>query len=305
MREMIWQAGIPILGLLYCGAGVSQDQSGPAPKAGVHRVAGDVYMLDSDTTKFAGGNVAALIGADGVLLVDTSSWSGIKVIVPALQQLSDKPVRYVINTHCHGDHWTGNAAFQNAGATIIAHANVLKRLEQKKCDGVTHGLPTITFDAALTVHFDGEEVTAFKVTTSHTDGDAVVYFKNANVVHTGDVFVSLGLPFRSKYAGGDVLGLADALREIVKRVPGDAKVIPGHGPLASIGDIQRAIRILDEMKDAMVRQIKAGKTLDELRAMKVFRPWEGAIGADSVEPFLRDFYDALTGVPLEAKYRLD
>ena len=297
--------GAAILGCLYCSSGFPQDQANAMLKAGVHRVGGDVYMLDTDTTKFSGGNVAALVGSDGVLLVDTSSWSGVKAITAAVSELSEKPVRYVINTHCHGDHWTGNAAYQRAGATIIAHANVLKRLEQKKCDGVTHGLPNITFDTELTVHFDGEDVTAIKVPTSHTDGDAIVYFRKANVVHTGDMFVSLGIPFRSKYAGGDVLGLANALREIVKRVPADAKVIPGHGPLATIGDVQSAIRVLDEMKDAVALQIKAGKTLDEMKAMKVLSPWQAAIGADNEESYLKDFYEALTGVPLEARYRLD
>jgi cyclase len=303
--RILWCSGFAILAIFHCGATFSQDQATAKVTAGVHHIAGDVYMLDTDTTKFEGSNVTALIGSDGVLLVDTSSWSGVKAITAAVSQLSDKPVRYVINTHCHGDHWTGNRAYQNAGATIIAHANVLKRLAQKKCDGVTHGLPAITFDTALTLYFDGEEVTAIKMPTSHTDGDAIVYFQKANVVATGDVFVSLGLPFRSKYAGGDALGLADALREIVKRVPDDAKVIPGHGPLSSIGDIRRAIRILDEMKGAISLQIKNGKSLDELRTMQVLSPWKDAIGADAQESFLKDFYEALTGVPLEARYRLD
>jgi glyoxylase-like metal-dependent hydrolase (beta-lactamase superfamily II) len=291
--------------LFFCSAVLAQDQGRTGVVAGVHHVAGGVYMLDTDTTKFEGGNVAALLGDDGILLVDTSSFSGIKAIDAALNHLSDKPVRYVINTHCHGDHWAGNAAFQAAGATVIAQDNVLKRLEQKKCDGVTHGLPRITFATSLSLRFDGEEVTAIKVPTSHTDGDAIVYFKKANVVETGDVFVSIGLPFRSKYAGGDILGIADALREIVRRVPENAKVIPGHGPLSTIGDIRRAIRILDEMRDAISLQIKNGKTLDDLRVMQVLNPWKDAIGADAEESFLRDFYGALTGVPLEAKYRLD
>jgi len=302
--RMSWRYGVATLAFLFCCTSSAQDQPTVAVTAGVRRVAGDVYMLDTDTSKFEGGNVAALVGSEGVLLVDTSSDSGIKAIVAALDRLSAKPVRYVINTHCHGDHWAGNAAFQAAGATIIAHANVLKRLEQNKCDGTTHGLPTITFDTALTLRFDGEDVTAIKMPASHTDGDAIVYFKKANVVHTGDVVVSLGLPFRSKYAGGDVLGLTEALRQIVKRVPDDAKVIPGHGPLSSMSDIRRAIRILDAMRDAVSLQIKKGKTLDELKAMKVLSPWHNAVGDDE-ESYLRDFYAALTGVPLEARYRLD
>lgn len=292
--------------LIGCGPSYSQDRAVTNPVVGVHRVAGDVYMLDTDTTKFEGGNVAVLVGGDGILLVDTNSGSRTSSIVAALRQLADKPVRYVMNTHCHGDHTGGNAVFQSAGATVIAHANVRTRIEQDKCDKIDQGPPTITFESELTIHFDGEEVTAVKLPTSHTDGDAMVYFKHANVVHTGDVFVSLNLPFRSKYAGGDILGLAGALREIVRRVPENAKVIPGHGPQASISDIQRAIRILDEMKDAVAVQVRQGKTLDELKKMKLLSPWKDAFGAgDDGDYYLRDFYNAVTGVPLEPRFRLN
>jgi cyclase len=294
------------LSLLSCGLSHAQNGEVASPVVGVHRVAGDVYMLDTDTRKFEGGNMAVLVGAEGLLLVDTNSGSHTSAIVAALKKLADRPVRYVINTHCHGDHTGGNAVFQRAGATVIAQSNVRKRLEQDKCDEIQKDLPTLTFDSELTLDFDGEEVTALKLPTSHTDGDAMVYFKHANVVHTGDVFVSINLPFRSKYAGGDILGLADALREIVRRVPEDAKVIPGHGPQASMGDIRRAIRILDEMRDAVAVGVKQGKTLDELTKMKLLSPWQEALGAgDDGSYYLRDFYNALTGVPLEPKFRLN
>src|SRR5579863_7088176 len=234
--RMMLCAGAACVNLIACGLSHSQNLQVSPQVVGVHRVAGDVYMLDTDTTKFEGGNVAVLVGSEGLLLVDTNSASRTTAIVTALKKISGKPVRYVIDTHCHGDHTGGNAAFQREGATVIAQVNVRKRIEQDKCDKIEPGLPTITFDSELTLHFDGEEVTAIKLPTSHTDGDAIVYFKRANVVHTGDAFVSLNLPFHSKYAGGSILGLADALREIVRRVPEDAKVIPGHGPQASISD---------------------------------------------------------------------
>jgi cyclase len=214
---------------LICWVPAFAQSAGNATTVGVHRVAGNVYMLDTDTSKFEGGNVAVLTGKDGTLLVDSNSASRAEAIIAAVKGLSAEPVRYVINTHCHGDHTGGNAAFERLGATIIAHVNVRKRIEQNKCDPIELGAPTITFKSALTLYFDDEEVRVIKVPTSHTDGDSIVYFAKANVVHTGDVFVSLHLPFRSKYAGGDILGIAGALRAIVEQVPANARVIPATG----------------------------------------------------------------------------
>jgi cyclase len=290
---------------LICWMPAFAQSAGSVAGVGIHRVAGNVYMLDTDTRKFEGGNVALLTGKDGALLVDTNVASRSEPIIAAIKGLSVEPVRYVINTHCHGDHTGGNAAFARLGATIIAHVNVRKRLEQNKCDRIELGAPTITFKSALTLYFDDEEVRVIKVPTRHTDGDSIVYFAKANVVHTGDVFVSLHLPFRSKYAGGDILGLTDALRAIVEQVPADAQVIPGHGPLASVSDIQRAIRILDAMKETIAVQVAKGRTLDELKAMKLLEPWKGDLGPGDQDFYLRDFYDALTGKAPEPKYRLE
>jgi glyoxylase-like metal-dependent hydrolase (beta-lactamase superfamily II) len=253
-----------------------------------------MYMLYSTAGPFSAANMAALVGDDGLVLVDGQSQSHTDRTLAALRRLSDKPVRYVINTHCHADHTGNNAIFQRDGATVIAHANTVQRLQQRSCDDVALGSPAVGFDTALILHMDDEEVIATALPAGHTDGDAIVYFKKSNVVHTGDAFVSINVPFHSGY-GGKILGLADALRKIVELVPEDAKVIPGHGPVASIADIRDTIRVLDQVEAAVAQQVENGKTLAELKAMNLLNPWSDELG-EELDWCLDNFYEALAGV---------
>jgi cyclase len=281
-----------VLCLIGSASSWAQNPDGSKQAMSFNRVAGNVYMLDNGTTDFGGGgNIAVLVGNDALVLVDAQSRANVDATVAALRRLSNRLIRYVIDTHCHGDHTGGNETFQREGAVVVAHINVLRRLERKKCDE-TSGFPTITFDTELTLYVDGEEVRVFALPTGHTDGDAIVYFKKANVVHTGDAFVSINVPFHSSYAGGSILGLTDSLRKIVTLVPDDAKVIPGHGPQASISDIRHTIRVLDEVEDAVSQQVGAGKTLDELRAANLLDPWKDSLGAE-LDFCLTEFYRAL------------
>lgn len=295
-----------LIGLTGWGAAHSQEQAGPKQAFTVHRLAADVYMVYNG---FGGGNVAVLVGSDGLVLVDAEEEPRHQLLLAALKPLSDKPVRYVIDTHCHGDHTWGNAAFQRDGATVIAHRNVRKRLETESHCGPRPGtgLPTVTFDSELTLYVDDEEVRITKLPTGHTDGDAMVYFKKANVVETGDAFVSTGLPGPDKSKDGTYLGLIEALQTITRLVPEDAKVIPGHGEQASIADVRHSLQVLEGMRDAIETQIRAGKTLDEIRKMDVLRPWKNTFGEPCVphtpcdhldaEFYLTRFYEALTAAP--------
>jgi cyclase len=259
-----------------------------------HQVAANVYMLDNGTDGFHGGNVAVFVGASEIVLVDAqSSDSNADAMIAAIKRISDKPIRYVINTHCHGDHTGGNATLKKIGATFIAHQNVQRRIEAKKCDHGHFPGPSITFDAEFLLRADGEEVRVIKLPTGHTDGDSIVYFKNANVVHTGDVYVSVNLPFDSKYAGGTMLGLIDQLARIIEIVPDNAKVIPGHGPIASMTDIRKSHATLVAVKEAVAQQIHEGKKLDELVKGDFLKPLIGSVDIREREYYLRKFYDAL------------
>lgn len=288
MRSFLF-VGAAILGLVVGRTAGSQgDSGGPL---NVHRVGGNVYMLDNG----GGGNIALLVSHDGLLLVDAQGWDDPQPVLAALKTISDKPVRYVIDTHCHQDHTAGNTAFQRAGAMIVAQDNVRKRMEAKKCDKEV-ALPTLTFDTELTLHFDDEEVRVIALPTGHTDGDAIVYFKKANVVATGDGFLSSEMPGYSKYAGGNMLGVNEQLRRIVALLPDDVKIITGHGPQSSMNEVRRALKALDEMRDAIAEQVATGKTLDQLSKMNLLEPWADVLGADAPR-YLRFYYDCVAGPP--------
>ena len=296
---------IAIHSLMVCDAACAQEQASPKREFSAHRVAGNVYMLDGD----GGGNITVLVGTDGLVLVDAHMEPQHQGVLAALKRLSDKPVRYVINTHCHGDHTWGNAAFQREGATVIAHRNVRERLAvQSKCGPRPGtGLPTMTFESELTLYVDDEEIQIIKLPVGHTDGDAVVYFKKANVVATGDAFFSTQLGGASRAQNGTMTGVIDELRKIASLVPEDARVIPGHGTPASIGDVRRSLKSLEGMRDAIEQPVRAGKTLDEIRKMNVLSPWNKEFGEPCIphtpcdhldsEYFLTMFHSALTAAP--------
>ncbi|HEV2703664.1 MAG TPA: MBL fold metallo-hydrolase [Steroidobacteraceae bacterium] len=293
-----------LLCLVCCGAAFAQQVATPAREISVHRVAGNVYLLRCDGG--CGANVVALVGSDGLVLVDAAEESVHQKMVAALRQLSDKPVRYVIDTHCHGDHTGGNASFLREGATVIAHRNVRARLAAKSTCGPPPGtgLPTITFDSAMTLYTDDEEIQITKLPTGHTDGDIVVYFKKANVLETGDAFFSNGFGGSDHSNNGTTIGVIDELRTILSLVPADAKIVPGHGTVAAIGDVRDALHTLEAMRDAIQQQIRAGKSLDEIRQMNVLSPWKDLLGdlCDPHKPcdhidsefYLRAFFNELT-----------
>ena len=278
--------------------GPAHSQGGPSGLLNVHRVTANLYWLDNEAS---GGNVAVLVGNDGVLLVDAHGSADAQALLATVKTISDSPIRFVIDTHCHTDHTAGNAALQRAGATVVAQDTLRRRLEAKKCDNDV-ALPTLTFDRELTLHFDDEEVRAIALPKGHTDGDAIVYFTKANVVAVGDAFVSSEHPFYSKYAGGNMLGVNEQLRRIVALFPDDVKIITGHGPLSSRSDVRRVLETLDGMRDAIVPQVAKGKTFAELQEMHLLDPWKNVLPDDARAMYLRFYYDSLG--PPDPKFEL-
>jgi glyoxylase-like metal-dependent hydrolase (beta-lactamase superfamily II) len=302
---------VPIIGLI-CWDGVhAQQPRDPVREMSLHRVAGNVYMLDGSFN--GAGNVAVLVGSDGLVLVDAQEEPVHRRVLAALKSLSDRPVRYVVDTHCHGDHTGGNAAFRREGATLVAHRNVRERLATQSTCGppAGTGLPTVTFDSELTLYADDEEIRIIKLPAGHTDGDVMVYFRKANVVATGDAFFSNALGGPDPSNNGTMTGVIDEMRTIESAVAEDAKVIPGHGAQASMKDVRRTRQVLQGMRDAVQQQIRAGKTLDEIRKMNVLSAWKDHFGAPCVpnvpcdhldsESYLRNFYRALTMVSVPSK----
>jgi cyclase len=283
--------------LLSWGTAWSQQDPGDADIP-IQQVTDNVYVLGNGAT-FSGGNIVVLVGRDGLVLVDAKGESFTGATIAALRKLSDKPVRYVINTHCHSDHVGGNPSFQRAGALVIAHANVYRRLQPEtkriECEQNGVGSPNITFESELTLHFEDEEIRIVALPAGHSDGDAIVYFSKANIVDTGDAFV-MPVPFHSRGAGGTALGLPDELRRILELVPDDAIVIPGHGAQASMNDVRQVLAVLNDVQDAIAQQVRAGKTLDELKAMRILDPWKDSLG-DELEWTLMALYEALAAPP--------
>ena len=228
-------------------------------------VAGNVYML-----KGAGGNIGVSVGPDGILLVDDQFAPLAEKIRNALKELSDEPLRFLINTHFHGDHTGGNVVFGKE-APIISHTNVRKRLQMESPS--KEGLPVVTFDDSLSIHFNGEEIRVIHFPNSHTDGDSVIFFTESNVVHMGDLFFSGRFPYVDLNNGGDVEGLIKHIEQLLTELPPDVKLIPGHGPLSDIDDLKTYHRTLVETTEVIRDQIEAGKSLDEIKAAGLPKKW--------------------------------
>lgn len=238
------------------------------------QVAGNIYMLEG-----SGGNIGVSVGADGILIVDDQFAPLADKIRAALKKLGEGKLRYVLNTHYHGDHVGGNKVF-GTEATIVAHDNVRKRLSgEMKAAGSSakpeppEALPVITFDNSLSVFFNGEEIRAMHVPHGHTDGDSVIYFTKANVVHMGDQFFNGMFPFIDLQSGGDVEGYARNVEAVLAKIPADAKIIPGHGPLANVDDLKKFHQMLVETTGIVRERIKAGKTLDQIKAEGLPEKW--------------------------------
>ncbi|MGC2195447.1 MAG: MBL fold metallo-hydrolase [Terriglobales bacterium] len=280
----------------------AQDEDFSKVQIKVTKVAGSVYMLEG-----AGGNIGASVGDDGIVVVDDQYAPLAERIQAALKGVTDKPVRFIINTHYHGDHTGGNAFFQKQ-APIIAHDNVRKRLDAGGPAGnlgsisMDHkpaskeALPIITFDHDVTVHLNGEDIRALHFPSGHTDGDSIIFFPKSNVVHMGDDFVRYGFPFIDLAAGGSVEGMIAALEEVVPKLPPDVKVIPGHGQVSTLDDVRTYVKMLIDTRAVVEKGVQQRKTLDQLKQEKILEPWKKWSGDFiSSDAFIETLYNDLTG----------
>ena len=230
------------------------------------KVNGNVYMLQG-----RGGNVGALVGMEGILIVDDDYKQVSEKLSEALKALGSASPKYVLNTHWHGDHTQGNEFFGKT-STIVAHANVRKRLidppvvfGNKTPPYPEFALPILTYTETMSIHINGEEVRAVHFPNGHTDGDTIVFFVKANVVHLGDDFFVGRFPFVDLASGGSVQGLIKNIGTLIGQIPADAKLIPGHGPVASHNDLKAYHQILTETSSLVQDAMKAGKSLEEIK----------------------------------------
>jgi len=287
-----------LVGVLFMG----QEDDYSKVEMKVTKVAGNVYMLEG-----AGGNIGASVGDDGIVVVDDQYAPLAEKIQTALKSISDKPVRFIINTHYHEDHTGGNLYFQKQ-APIIAHDNVRKRLEKGGTAGngssvhfeakpqPAGALPILTFDHDVTVHLNGEDIRALYFPAGHTDGDCIIFFPKSNVVHMGDDFGTYGFPFIDIDGGGSINGMIDAVETVISQLPPDAKVIPGHGPVSSVDDMRAYVKMLKETREVVQTALKQGKTFDDMKRARVLDPWKKYAGEFITEDaYLETLYNSLTG----------
>ncbi|HET7785657.1 MAG TPA: MBL fold metallo-hydrolase [Myxococcales bacterium] len=265
---------ILVLFLLAATSALAQQQDFSKVEIKATKVAGNVWVLTG-----AGGNIGATVGEEGVAIVDDQFAPLSPKIHAALQKLSPRPVRFVINTHWHGDHTGGNAGFADT-ATILAQANVRKRLQaggrimdREIPPAPAAALPIVTFEQGLSLWWNGEEIRAIHPGRGHTDGDSVIWFTRSNVVHMGDDYFSGMFPFVDLESGGSVVKLIESLDVILGQIPADARIIPGHGPVSGVAELRKYRAMLAETVDAVRKGLASGKSVEQLRKENVLAPW--------------------------------
>lgn len=252
------------------------------------RIAGSVSMLEG-----VGGNIGVSSGPDGIVIIDDQYAVMSDNIRKALQALGPQPLKFIVNTHWHGDHTGGNEGFGKAGAVIVAHDNVRKRMSTEqfiKAFGLkvpaspAAALPVITFAEAVTFHLNDDEISVTHVEAGHTDGDSIVLFKKANVLHTGDLFTNGTYPFIDVSSGGSIDGVIANVGRLINSVDDNTRIIPGHGPL---GDRQALIAyrdMLSTVRGRLKAAIQRGDSLAKIQSDKPTADLDAVWGKGFLKP---------------------
>ena len=274
----------------------AQNDSGEKDGIKLIKVKNDIYMIEGK-----GGNIGLSFGTDGVFMIDDKFADMSEDIIKEIQKKDKNLVQFLVNTHHHGDHTGGNVNMKEAGATIVAHENVRKRLNEsfknatEKSEADSRKLPTITFTEDMTFHYNGEEIMIFHVHNAHTDGDAIVYFTGSNVIHMGDVLFKDKYPFIDLDNGGSVMGYIRALEKIAMLVDDKTVIIPGHGNIGSKQDLETTANMLNVLYRRVSYHYVNKKSEAEIIAMRDFtKPFDDkgfGKGFISTEKMLQTLYN--------------
>jgi len=243
----------------------------------------DVFMLTGQ-----GGNIGIYTGVSNVFMIDDQFERLSDKIKMAISKLTDQPISFLFNTHMHGDHTGGNAKFNSKATTVVAHDNVRKSLvdrlaNDQKLDKKI--LPEVSFSDDITFYDGDETIMAFHAHNAHTDGDAIVYFLNNNVLHMGDTYFSGRYPYIDLKSGGSVNGYIEAQKKALLLINNETKIIPGHGRPSNKAELEAYVKILEDIKTKVLGEIKAGKSLDEVKNnTELLSAYDSTLGNGFINP---------------------
>ena len=285
--------------VLLAAPALAQQQDFSKVEVKAEKVADGIYMLTG-----SGGNMGLSVGKSGTYLIDDQFAPLTDKILAAIRAITPDPVRFVVNTHWHFDHTGGNENLGKAGALLVAHENVRRRMSteqfmaafnRKTPPSPEGALPVVTFTDAVTFHWNGDEIRVYHVPPAHTDGDSIVHFVKADVVHMGDVFFNGGYPFIDTSSGGRVDGVIGAAERVLAGIGEKTRIIPGHGPVATKADLQVYRDVLRTMRDRIAKLKAEGKTREQAIAAKPTADHDAKWGAGFMkgDTFTGLVYDSL------------
>ena len=259
--------------LVFCFSAAQAQENLDTVRIRPVKITDNIYML-----KGAGGNIGVLIGKDGTLLIDNQFAPLSNKINGAVKTLDPGEIRFIINTHLHGDHSGGNENFKRMGATVVAHDMVRDRMMKEKVDTRQNrttpprdkdAWPVITFADRLNFHLNDEDIELIHLDRGHTDGDVIIHFVKANVYHTGDTYVRYGYPYVDMSSGGSFAGFVSTLDKTLALMDDNAKIIPGHGELATKADMKIFRDKMADIRDQVLAALKKGKKIEDITAMGI------------------------------------
>lgn len=298
MRPVRWFGALSAL-VVGTGSGRLQAQAGlDTVQIRTERLASGIYVLFG-----AGGNIGLSVGEDAAFVIDDQFAPLTPKILSAIAAITPRPVRFVVNTHWHFDHTGGNENLGRAGAVIVAHENVRRRMSteqfirainRREPPSPPGALPVVTFPTGVTFHLNGDDIVVTHVPNAHTDGDALIHFTRANVLHLGDLFNMSGMPFVDRSSGGSIHGIIAAAERAIALSDDATRIIPGHGRVVGRGELQAWHAMLVALRDRMQAEIAAGRTVEQVLAARITDryadQWPGGH-----ERFVRILYEELSG----------